>query len=62
MKKIFLNALLLSGLIFLFSECKKDKRDVVKKEGVKRGDAKLDNAELSMVPYSLNDSVTFRIP
>ena len=44
--------------MFCFSQCKKDSPSV-KKEGVKRGDIKLTNAELKIIPYVANDSIIF---
>jgi len=58
MKKIALFATLICGAIVLFTQCKKeDPTPLV--EGKKIGEVKLSNAELAIIPYKLNDSITF---
>lgn len=50
---------IMSSIIFLCIQCKKENNDSIK-EGVKRGEIKLSNAELNIIPYMVNDSIVFK--
>jgi len=64
MKRLFLNFILLSGIFLIFSQCKKEilAPEQIEEEriGVKLGEIKLSNEELNIIPYLINDTVTFK--
>tara|TARA_B100000809_G_scaffold127834_1_gene125983 strand:- start:426 stop:1082 length:657 start_codon:yes stop_codon:yes gene_type:complete len=63
MKQPLLNIILLSSIFLIFSQCKKENVDpeqIEENVGIKRGEIKLSNAELNIVPYLINDTVIFK--
>jgi hypothetical protein len=50
----------LCSMLLVFTQCRKSNDEILIKEGVKKGEVTLTNAELNIVPYQLNDSVVFR--
>ena len=60
MKHPLLNIILLSSIFLTFSQCKKESVDPEEIVGIKRGEIKLSNAELNIVPYQVGDSLNFK--